>query len=344
MSLRTVTASLLLALTALAQAAPPRLQAEVRVVTGVQVASGPAGTGYTVPLALQARLDLDWSVNERLEFHAVATPTVAVGLPGGPPDRPQLSAGVEEAYLRSPSSSLDLDAGVVRWQVAEMRLTPLLRFGGQDRLGTPRGLLGVRATVFAHPWRVRLAAASPLDNELRPSGLGALVAARVEVGSWTLEAHGFAFDRRGGGLTASGTVGRQVVYAEAWLLTEPWEGRGGVGLSGYQGDWLWTGEAAWGPADGTLEGTHETPSAVSARPSLRLSASRQLGRDATSEAVVGVAWPGSSTDPNLRVPAFDVAATLTLDRPEAVLTVRPWWQQREGIGAFGAVATVSTFF
>ena len=68
---------------------------------------------------------------------------------------------------------------------------------------------------------------------------------RREFDSFDLEAHLLYLNGFAAGLGGSGLVGDIVVYGEAWLLANPWDGRGALGASGFWGDLLWTLEAAY---------------------------------------------------------------------------------------------------
>lgn len=290
------------------------------------------------PTSLALRLDATVAVAPSVELRAVVAPTVGVGRPGDPIDAVASSLGVQDLYLRFDvdRSNLETSFGFRRWPVGELRLEPAIRLGQVDGFGTQLGWLGGQATVFAHPWRVRLGVGAPVDATLKPSDVGAVAAVRWDVATWTLEAHAFHMGRSGGGLTASGTVGNQVVYGDAWLLAEPLELRGGAGIAGYVGDLLVTAEGAWAAAGGALDSD--------ARPSLRLALQAAPTRDLSIDASAGVAWPDDPRAPGSRTPIGDAAISLSLSTSDAVLSLTPNARVGGGSSVLGTTLTLRTFF
>jgi len=251
-------------------------------------------------------------------------------------DDPLLRHGLQEALLRVRLRDLDVTAGLERWPLGEMRLTPIVALEGRMEGGEPRGLLGARVTAFLHPWRIRLGVATPTGDDLLPDRWGGVASVRLDAGAATVEAHAFTTERRGVGLTVSGSAGACVVFGEAWLLAGPWDGRGGGGVSGYAGDLLWTIEGAWAPEDGSL--THP------ARPAVRASGSVPVGHDGSLEVGVGAAWPTSVREPKGRAVVLDGAVAWTVDRPEATVTVRPTVRHGNGVTAAGATLSLTSYF
>jgi hypothetical protein len=289
------------------------------------------------PLTLAARLDATATLADDAELVALLAPAIAFGRPDGPSDAPLASPGLQDAYLRlAPTREVEVGVGVQRWPLGELRLAPTLRLEPLDRFGTARGLLGARLTAYLHPWRVRVGAAAPLDDDLRPTSWGGVASLRWDVASWTLEASALALDRIGGGLSASGTVDRLVLTGDVWLLEGPWEVRGGVGASGYLGDLLVTAEAAWAPEGGALTGAP--------RPTVRVSGQTTLARDVALDLVAGAAWPEDPATPGARRPTWDAGAVLSFDRPDAVLSLAPTLRGGGGTTALGASLTLRTFF
>jgi len=324
---------LLTASLAVAQPAPPSLHGEVGVDTGVQHVATELGARTRVPLRIRARLELDAPLTSNVTLEAVALPALGAGLDE---DDPLLRHGLQEALLRVRLRDLDLTAGLERWPLGELRLAPAVTLDARMEGGEPRGLLGARATVFLHPWRARVGLATPTGDDLLPDRWGGVVSVRLDAGAATVEAHAFATERPGAGLTVSATAGAYVVFGEAWLLVDPWDGRGGVGVSGYAGDLLWTVEGSWAPEDGALR--------RSARPALRASGSVPVGRDGSLEIGVGAALPASSRVPSERAVVVDGAATYTIDRPDATLTVRPTVRHGNGVTAAGATLSLTSYF
>lgn len=289
------------------------------------------------PLTLSLRLDARAALGDRAALVAVLAPTAAFGRPDTPAGEPLATIGLQDAYLAlTPRRDLELTIGAQRWPLGELRLAPTLRLEPTDRFGVARGLAGARATVYLHPWRLRVGATAPLDDDLRPGDLGGVASLRWDVASWTLEASAFATARPGGGLSASGTVDPIVLTGDVWLLGDPFEARGGVGASGYVGDVLVTGEAAWTPEGGALTGEP--------RPVVRLSGQATPVRDVALDLTVGVAWPEDAAEPERRTTVVDARAVLSFDRPEAVLSVAPTVRHGAGVTTVGASLTLRTFF
>lgn len=329
-----VAALLLTALTAAAaQPGPVDLRGEVGVDTAL-VATRVAGThDVRVPLTVRARLEAELPLTDSLRLEGVASPAIAVGTGG---EDPQLVAGLQEARIVRRGSTLDLSAGLERWPLGELRLAAALRLDGALPTGEPRGLVGARATAFLHPWRLRVGVASPTGDDLVPDHLGAVASLRLDVAQVTLEGHAFRIVRPGVGLTASATVGDLVVYGEVWLLHEPWEARGGAGLTGYLGGLLWTAEAAWASPDGGFE--------ADARPALRVAGNRSIGRSGSLDGGAGLAFPTSRADPDRRVAQADAYLAWSVDRPEATLTVRPSVVHGDGVTRLGATLSLTSYF
>jgi hypothetical protein len=334
-ALARLTGALLLAAlgVAAAQPGPLRLRGEVGVDAGLAATWVAGVREVRVPLTVRARLEAELPLGGDLRLRGLASPAIAVGTGG---DDPQLVPGVQEALLAWRGRSLDLSAGLERWPLGELRLAPALRLDGRLPTGEPRGLLGARATVYRHPWRLRVGLAAPTGDDLVPDRVGAAASARLDVAQVTLEAHAFRAARAGGGLTVSGTAGQLVAYGEAWLLAEPWTARGGAGLTGYLGDLLWTAEVAWAPPDGGLEGD--------ARPALRLSGRGTVGRDGGLEAGAGLAFPTSRSDPDRRAAFVEAYLAWTVDRPDATLTLRPSAAHGDGVTRLGATLSLTSYF
>lgn len=289
------------------------------------------------PLTLAARVDATAALPTDVELVAVLAPAIAFGRPDAPPDAPVASFGLQDAYLRlAPTRELEVGLGVQRWPLGELRLAPTLRLEPLDRFGTARGLAGARLTAYLHPWRLRLGAAAPLDDDLRATTWGGVASLRWDVAAWTLEASALALDRIGGGLSASGTADRLVLTGDVWLLEGPWEVRGGLGASGYVGDVLVTVEAAWAPEGGSLTGEP--------RPTVRLSGQASPARDLALDLVAGAAWPEDPATPGRRPLTWDASAVLSFDRPDAVLSLAPTVRGGLGTTALGASLTLRTFF
>lgn len=136
-------------------------------------------------------------------------------------------------------------------------------------------------SYYLDDWRVRGAVfyQDALDT------VTPLVSARRSFGDFELEAHALYSQEIVIGLGGSGLVAELVLYGEAWLLTDPLDGRGAVGLSGYLDAGSWTLEAAYlSPGEASLK---DDPDAEPQR----LSAA-QADPSGTRPAVLGqLAWP-----------------------------------------------------
>lgn len=327
---------------ALAQGGPDLdLRGELSLIGGairIDADALPEPTAFR-PLSATLRLDATLDVGSGVALRSVIAPSIAFGRPGTAPDEVEVSLGLESAYVRYdvPFAPVETSVGIRRWTVGETRLQPVVRLERVDAFGTPQGLLGARAVAYLHPWRLGAGVLAPLDDDLRPTTVGGAAAARWDVANWTFEGHAFLLDRAGGGLTASGTVGDQVVYGEAWLLGDPWEVRGGAGLTSYLfGDVLVTVEGAWAPPSGALD--------ASPRPAVRASAQASPSRDVGLDASAGLAWPEDPARPDRRLATWDATVALSLDGRSGVLTLAPTLRRDPGSTTFGATLTMRTFF
>ncbi len=191
-----------------------------------------------IGLSLRGHLEATYSLDP-LDFRLVLDPAVRVTSGGiestfGEP-------GLTEAFGLYRLAKVDFSAGLERLPLETARLSVPFRVEPVNRLGQPLGLLGVRANVYLEDWRVRPA----LLYRTQDDQLGGVLSVRREFASFDLEAHLLYLDGFAAGLGGSGLVGDIVVYGEAWLLANPWDGRGALGASGFWGDLLWTLEAAY---------------------------------------------------------------------------------------------------
>jgi hypothetical protein len=125
------------------------------------------------------------------------------------------------------------------------RLEPL----GKTR--QPLGLLGARASLYLDTWRIRPA----LVYRTQDGQVGGVLSARKDFSDFELETHITYLERFAASLAGSGLLGDTVIYGEGWLLTDPLDARGALGLSGFWGDALWTLEASY--AENALVSTGE---------------------------------------------------------------------------------------
>lgn len=185
------------------------------------------------PLALTVRLD-----PAMLATAGVAAPTWEPGL--------------TEAYALLREGPVDASLGLERLPLETARLTVPYRLEPAAADGTRRGLWGARVSLYTGPLRLRAAGFLAPPTLAPPasgggSELGGAVSARLDLTAVQIEAHAVYLRAPAFGVSASGTLGQTVLYGEAWLLAEPWGGRGALGASGYLGDALWTLEAAYAP-------------------------------------------------------------------------------------------------
>lgn len=211
---------------------------EVEVATDLAYASVNQTLTDTVGLTLRGHFEADYFVKP-LDFRLVLDPTVRLTSAG--PESALVEPGLTEAFALYRFGNLDLSAGLERLPLQTARLSVPFRVEPVGKLGQPLGLLGVRANVYLTDWRVRPA----LLYRVQDDRLGGVLSVRREFASFDLEAHVLYLDGFTFSVGGSGLIGDIVVYGEAWLLTNPWDGRGALGLSGFAGDLLWTLEAAY---------------------------------------------------------------------------------------------------
>lgn len=284
-----------------------------------------------------ARIAFGVEVADALNLAMEAAPTVARDpATGGAAVR----HGLQEATVALEGGAWRVRAGLQRRPLGELRLAPAVTLDVPLASGDPRGAWGVRARGYVGDARIRAGVAWPTGagNDLTPTGAGGRavpgggLSVRLD-GEATLEVHllrGSAVDGAGrtarlaAGATGSTTVGGQVVYGEAWVLSAPTAARGGAGVSGYAGAWLWTAEAHLAPPGGGLART-PAPSGGGkdaftdgGRPALRASASRAVGARGRLEAAGGVAWPDVAGTRRAR---WDAGASWTRPNGDADLVL-----------------------
>ena len=211
---------------------------EIEAAGDFSFASANRTLNEVVGLSLRGHLEADYAIDP-LDFRLVLDPAVLVTSAGM--DSAFVDPGLTEAFALYRLDNIDFSAGLERLPLETARLSVPFRLEPVNRLGQPLGLLGVRANVYLEDWRVRPA----LLYRTQDDHLGGVVSVRREFASFDLEAHLLYLNGFTVGLGGSGLVGDIVVYGEAWLLTNPWDGRGALGASGFVGDLLWTLEAAY---------------------------------------------------------------------------------------------------
>ena len=219
---------------------------EIEVASDLSLASSNKMLTETFGLSFRGHLELDYALDP-IDFRLVLDPTVRLA---GNAENALLEPGLTEAFALYRVGDIDLSAGLERLPLETARLSVPFRVESVNEVGQALGLLGARASIFLDDWRVRPA----LLYRTQDDKLAGVVSVRREFSSFDLEAHVVYLDRFAAGLEGSGLIGDIVLYGEAWLLSEPWDGRGAVGLSGYWGDLLWTGELAYAadPLDSDL--------------------------------------------------------------------------------------------
>jgi hypothetical protein len=292
-------------------------------------------------------VELDAGATARVAFGVEVADALTLAMEAAPTvtrdpatDGAAVRHGLQEATVALEGGAWRVRAGLQRRPLGELRLAPAVTLDVPLASGDPRGAWGVRVRGYVGDARIRAGVAWPAGagNDLTPTGAGGGavpgggVSVRID-GEATLEAHllrGSAVDGAGrtarlaAGATASTTVGGQVVYGEAWVLQAPAAVRGGAGVSGYAGAWLWTAEThvappggglarTPAPADGSVDGFVD-----GSRPAVRASASRAVGARGRLEAAAGVAWPRIE---GARAARWDAGASWTRPSGDADLVL-----------------------
>ncbi|MEJ2357080.1 MAG: hypothetical protein P8Y13_03225 [Deinococcales bacterium] len=289
--------------TALAQV---RVRVEIPYGASVGVASyGGASAGeatFVTGLHVDAEADLDpVRLTVRLDPSLTATDPASV-LPPNPlaQSSPSWEAGLTEAYALLREGPVDLSAGLERLPLETARLTVPYQLDRTAKDGQRQGVWGARASLYLTPVRLRGAFLE------RDGSLGGALSLRADLTSAQLEANAVYLDGLALGAGASGTLGDTVLYGEAWLLSDPWRGRGAVGASGYLSDALWTLEAAFAPPLALPE--------AAAAPQLAGQVNVPLQGDNSLELYAGLSLPESVLTPGSRSLAAQASATwLTRD-------------------------------
>lgn len=162
-----------------------------------------------------------------------------------------LEPGLTEAYALALQGDFDLSVGAERLPLETARLSIPFGVERTDTRGVRRGVPSARVSYYLDDWRLRGAVfyQDTLDS------VTPLVSARRGFGDFELEAHALYPGEVAVGLAGSGLVADLVLYGEAWLLTDPLEGRGALGLNGNLDAGTWTLEAAYlPPGESNLKG------------------------------------------------------------------------------------------
>ncbi len=225
--------------------------------------------------------------------------------------------GLTELYARTSFGDVELSAGRERLALEYARATLPFTVEEINERGVRLGVPGVRAVWFPENYRVR--GAVFYRDSVIP-----LINVRRTFGAFELEATALYQDRFVAGLGGSGSVGELVVYGEGWLLTNPVDARGALGVTGYLGDRLWTLEGAYAPLEPDALAPDLGPAAA------RVAGQLTLLQDADSslaiDARIGFPNSGAEFSPTLNYTVLgeqELAASLG--------------------GRFSEVATVLTF-
>ena len=213
---------------------------EIELTTDLSLTSSSERLSENFGLTLRGHLEADYTLNP-IDFRVVLDPMLRI--PNSTIEASFVEPGVTEAFALYRIGNVDLSAGLERLPLEYTRLSVPYRIEPVGKTGQPLGLLGARASIFLDSWRIRPA----LIYRSQDEQLGGVVSVRKDFTSFELEAHALYLEGFAGGLGGSGLVGDIVIYGEAWLLSDPWDGRGAFGLSGFWGDALWTTELAYAP-------------------------------------------------------------------------------------------------
>ncbi|HEX7003747.1 MAG TPA: hypothetical protein VF168_06140 [Trueperaceae bacterium] len=301
--------------------------------TGIEQVGAGGKTSTRVPVVVRARVELEAELATGVTFRTVLLPAFGSGQQ---PNEPFASLGLQEAHVDFRSDGVDIVAGFQRLPLTQLRLLEPVTIEPRLRSGEPRGPLAVTALGYAGSWRVRGAVIGVRGDDLVPREFGGLASVRFESALVTVEGHALWTVRPAAGLTASASVDALVLYGEGWLLARPWSFRGGLGASGYVGDWLWTAEAGWAPAIGRLRSP--------ARPAVAANLSRPLGLSGSVEVTLLASWPRSLLEPEQRANQLDALVTLAHDQGNAFLSVTPAFHLSEGVTAGSLDLSLRAYF
>lgn len=198
-------------------------------VDGALSEAFPAQVGWTLSGHLQADYRID-----PVDFKLVLQPAVRFST------EVKGDLGLSELYAATSLGALDVSVGLKRLPLEYARLSLPFSLEPTGRFGQRQGLAGVQATWFADDWRLR-------GGLVYRQGLVPLAGVKRSFDGFELELFALYHDGLIAGLGGSGLLGELVLYGEGWLLLEPLEARGALGLTGFWGANLWTLEAAWLP-------------------------------------------------------------------------------------------------
>ena len=198
----------------------------------------PAQTGLTLAGHLELGYDLEFEFAP-VAFNLVVDPSVKVS------QTVTTEPGLTELYAATTYGDLDLSAGIERLPLETARLSVPYSVETVGVRGVRHGVPGVRGVFYGGDWRVRGAVFYGDAGRDFLENVTPLVSVRKTFDSFDLEAHALYRNGFVTGLGGSGLVGDVVVYGEAWLLTDPLEGRGALGLNGNIVNGTWTLEAAY---------------------------------------------------------------------------------------------------
>ena len=193
------------------------------------------GSGERVGWTVAAHVEADYRL-EPVTFNLELDPSLRFS------EEVTAEPGLTELYVSTSSGDVELSAGRERLALEYGRITLPFIVEEINGRGVRLGVPGVRAVWFPENYRVR--GVVFYRNSVIP-----LVNVRRTFGEFELEATALYQDRFVAGLGGSGSVGDLVVYGEGWLLTNPVNARGALGVTGFLGARLWTLEGAYAPLE-----------------------------------------------------------------------------------------------
>lgn len=189
--------------------------------------------------AVRGRLEAGYQV-DGLEFRLTSEPTLRFGEQPQVQDKVRFELGLQDAFMRHRDGDIDVSVGLERLALETARLSVPYSVEPVNPERVRQGVPGLRVRWFTGMTRVR---GGVFVRDEQP---GAAFSVRREFGPAEFEGHlTLSQGRVGAGLSGSGLLADLVLYGEAWLLTNPLDTRGALGLSGSEGSLMWTIEGAY---------------------------------------------------------------------------------------------------
>ncbi len=281
----------LLLFTASFSFAQPYYRGEVAFATASTFSTVPAQTGLTLAGHLEAGYNVKSSDFAPVDLSLVLDPSVRVS------QIVTTEPGLTELYAATTYGNFDLSAGIERLPLETARLSVPYGVETAGFRGVRRGVPGVRGVFYGGDWRVRGAVFyREITGQDFLENVTPLVSLRRTFDRFDLEAHTLYQNGLVAGLGGSGLVADVVVYGEVWLLTNPLEGRGALGLNGNLTNGTWTLEAAYlTPGGVNLKDDGDTIPAqlspvINPRPAVRGQVALPLGDSDMSLSLTGNAF------------------------------------------------------